>query len=429
MGDSEKQKIFKLKEEISNVITNNTSPHPDELIGEDIEADENGHFINILRVEENKNNNGQENRKKSNSEKRKESVNKIIKVNASYISHSVPTLGYVLNEDDIPGTLKIELAKPLIMKNSEKLKESGVKCPMSLLRDLKQGKEISLPDGNVLKPSELLNPAKKGRKIVILGDTNDPSQIEQLAQNPTILIHEATNMYENINNKINSSSCNNNKKIKITHEKIEEEEEMKNEKEKQKEAEEAYRLQVMSRGHSTPEMAGRFAAKLNTEYLLINHFSSRYSSVNRMAMVQPDWNEETIVKIRSQQKKQNSLNDDDDYQNDIPQNYSKKDIIDNNNNNNNNSNPKLIKNVTCESLHQPNEKYLEYWDIMQQIKKKALSTFGHDKKDRIILSDDFLQVECHRVKEDENNEIAIRNHRITNKLYSYIGWNQDLLRI
>lgn len=34
---------------------------------------------------------------------------------------------------------------------------------------------------------------------------------------------------------------------------------------------------AMSRGHSTPQMAGRFASSVGARMLLLNHFSQRYS--------------------------------------------------------------------------------------------------------------------------------------------------------
>ena len=50
-------------------------------------------------------------------------------------------------------------------------------------------------DGTVLSSSEILEAPKKGRKVVILGDTSDSSAIELIAQNADLLVHESTNAF------------------------------------------------------------------------------------------------------------------------------------------------------------------------------------------------------------------------------------------
>lgn len=62
--------------------------------------------------------------------------------------------------------------------------------PRYMLNDLVKGHSITLTNGEVIEPPEL---SDDGMKIVILGDTSDPSGVEPLAQNASLLVHESTN--------------------------------------------------------------------------------------------------------------------------------------------------------------------------------------------------------------------------------------------
>ncbi|GET00249.1 metallo-hydrolase/oxidoreductase [Rhizophagus clarus] len=106
-------------------------------------------------------------------------------VSAAPIEHSIPSLGYVIEEKPIPGNIDIELVKPILMRNKVAL---GLKNPMELLKKLQQDQCLNMPDGTVIEPPQ----QRPGRKIVILGDTFDPSGITHLAMNADVLIHEAT---------------------------------------------------------------------------------------------------------------------------------------------------------------------------------------------------------------------------------------------
>jgi ribonuclease Z len=120
--------------------------------------------------------------------------------------------------------------------------KQGIKNPMALMGDLKNGKEINLPDGSVIKPSDVVGPPKLGRKLVILGDTSNSESLVQESQNCDVVVHEATNA------------------------KVADEEK----------SEEDVERDAISHGHSTPQMAGAFAKAVNAKLLLLNHFSSRY---------------------------------------------------------------------------------------------------------------------------------------------------------
>jgi ribonuclease Z len=158
-----------------------------------------------------------------------------IAVSAAPIAHSVPCVGYVVQEAPIPGKMDPGKYVPA-------LKRTG--AAMKLLSALQQGESVTLPDGTVLQGP----PRRPGRKIAILGDTHDPSPIAQLAEDVDVLIHEATNAYLPT---VDPGT-------------------------KAEETEESVEARARSHGHSTPAMAGAFARKIGAQQLVLNHFSSRY---------------------------------------------------------------------------------------------------------------------------------------------------------
>jgi ribonuclease Z len=119
------------------------------------------------------------------------------------------------------------------------------KTPMSVMTRLQQGESVELADGTLLQ-----GPARRpGRKLVILGDTYDPSPIAGLAVGADVLIHEATNAHlPNIDLQTKGVD---------TFESVE--------------------ARTKSRGHSTPQMAGAFAKRIGARKLVMNHFSARYA--------------------------------------------------------------------------------------------------------------------------------------------------------
>ncbi|CAG8499225.1 1167_t:CDS:2 [Acaulospora morrowiae] len=162
---------------------------------------------------------------------------KSYKITAAPIKHSIPCLGYVFSENPLPGKIDIQVIKPILLRNKEAL---GIKNPMELVKKLQNGETLHLPDGTIIEPP----PRRPGRKIVLLGDTYDPSGIIHLAMNADVLVHEATNA-------LTSSDP-----PGTSYESVEE--------------------GAIRRGHSTARMAGKFAAQINAHKLILTHFSSRY---------------------------------------------------------------------------------------------------------------------------------------------------------
>lgn len=160
----------------------------------------------------------------------------IVSVSAAPILHSVPCVGYVVYEAPVRGKIDPTLYIP-------QLKRTGTDT--KVMRQIQEGQTITLVDGTVLEGP----PREPGRKIVILGDTHDPSPIEELAKDADLIVHEATNAH--------LPGVDNRTKAEDTYESVEE--------------------RAKSRGHSTPQMAGRFAERIGARNLFLNHFSSRYS--------------------------------------------------------------------------------------------------------------------------------------------------------
>ncbi|TCD63957.1 hypothetical protein EIP91_004726 [Steccherinum ochraceum] len=159
-----------------------------------------------------------------------------ITVSAAPILHSVPCVGYVVQERPVPGKIDPKKYIPELKRT---------KSPMSLMTKLQQGESVTLLDGTVLDGP----PRRPGRKLVILGDTYDPSPMISIAEDPHILVHEATNAH--------LPGIDPNTKENDTFESVEE--------------------RTKSRGHSTPQMAGLFARRIRARKLVLNHFSARYA--------------------------------------------------------------------------------------------------------------------------------------------------------
>ena len=101
-------------------------------------------------------------------------------VHSAWAEHSVPCLAYALTEKPRPGRFHPEKAVAL-----------GVpKGP--LWHRLQNGKKVKLVDGRTVKPHDVMDPQKPGRKIVIVGDTKPSDNIVKIARGADVLVHEAT---------------------------------------------------------------------------------------------------------------------------------------------------------------------------------------------------------------------------------------------
>lgn len=154
-------------------------------------------------------------------------------VRATHIKHTVPCLGYVFEEKTRRGNINVDA-----------LSELGVKRGpgMRLIQNQWRSEEITL-DGiidestgkdKVVARDAIMTPPLLGRKIVVLGDTCDPYDIDKIASDACVLIHECT--------------------LPSGMEKT-----------------------ATARGHSTGSMAAKFAQHLGARSLVLTHFSPRFT--------------------------------------------------------------------------------------------------------------------------------------------------------
>lgn len=96
------------------------------------------------------------------------------------LRHRVPSYGYRIRECERAGSLQ-----------ADKLHALGI--PQGAYwGKLKQGETIVLPDGRQINGQDYLSPARKGREIVIFGDTEFAEEHIAFCQDADVLVHEAT---------------------------------------------------------------------------------------------------------------------------------------------------------------------------------------------------------------------------------------------
>lgn len=145
------------------------------------------------------------------------------------LKHRVPAFGYRVVETDKPGQFNVKKAKSL-----------GIP-PGPVYGELKQGKTIQLPDGRMVRGTDLCGPTQIGRKFVYCTDTIFCEEAVALARDADVLVHEATFSHHD--------------------------------------AELAYQ-----RLHSTSTMAAQVALEANVSQLIMTHFSPRYAPGNTIVL-------------------------------------------------------------------------------------------------------------------------------------------------
>jgi ribonuclease Z len=100
------------------------------------------------------------------------------------VAHAVQSLGFALLEHPRPGRFDVGAADAL-----------GV--PAGPARGLLQaGESITLEDGRVVTPDEVLGPPRPGRKVVLSGDTAPSATVLEASRGAEVLVHEATFLEE-----------------------------------------------------------------------------------------------------------------------------------------------------------------------------------------------------------------------------------------
>ncbi len=160
--------------------------------------------------------------------------NSEITVNAGILQHPIFSVGYVITEPTVPGTMDMNKVTTLGIPRGPLLKQlkNGISVTFTITvpsADAKSSEEQTI----TVHPSQVLDPPIIGRKMVILGDTADSRIIAPMIIDADFLVHESTlsNMPERF---------------------------------------------ARQRGHSTAYMAGKFAGSVNAKNLILTHFGSKY---------------------------------------------------------------------------------------------------------------------------------------------------------
>jgi ribonuclease Z len=96
------------------------------------------------------------------------------------VDHGVSAIGYALVESERPGRFDVETANRLGLPDGP---ERGT---------LQRGETVTLADGRLVRPEDVLGAARAGRKIVLAGDTAPAATVVEAAAGADLLVHEAT---------------------------------------------------------------------------------------------------------------------------------------------------------------------------------------------------------------------------------------------
>lgn len=100
------------------------------------------------------------------------------------LTHNIPSYAYKIIEKDRIGELQVA-----------KLRALGIE-PGPLYRQIKENEETVLPDGRIIYREDVVGAPKKGKKIVIFGDTRYDEKHASFALGADLIIHEATFSHE-----------------------------------------------------------------------------------------------------------------------------------------------------------------------------------------------------------------------------------------
>jgi ribonuclease Z len=140
-------------------------------------------------------------------------------------NHSVDSYAYAFVEKPRPGKFYPKKAQALRVPKGE------------LWSKLQSGEEITLPNGRLVKPSEVMGPPRAGRKIVYTGDTRPFEAFAKFAADADLVIHDST-------------------------------------------FDDSLAEKAAVDGHSTPSQAAQEAKAANAKQLVLIHISARYPDAN-----------------------------------------------------------------------------------------------------------------------------------------------------
>jgi ribonuclease Z len=145
----------------------------------------------------------------------------VFTVEALFLDHCIPCLGFRISEVDRPGRFDVRKALELGIPDGP------------LFGALQRGESITLADGRVVEAENVVGPRRRGRRVVYTTDTRICDAAVQLARIADLLIHEATYGDE-------------------------------------------METEAAERFHATARQAAQVALKAGARRLLLTHFSPRY---------------------------------------------------------------------------------------------------------------------------------------------------------
>lgn len=136
--------------------------------------------------------------------------------------HRADTIGWALVEHERLGRFDPERARSLGIPEGP------------LWGKIHKGEAVTLEDGRVVAPAELVGPTRRGRTVVYSGDTRPSPHVAMTARGADLLVHEATFSSEEL-------------------------------------------ARAEETGHSTAAQAARIAADAGVRQLVLTHISPRYT--------------------------------------------------------------------------------------------------------------------------------------------------------
>jgi len=102
------------------------------------------------------------------------------RIEAFHTDHGVPSVGFVLHEDDRPGAFDVAAAEAL-----------GVPAG-PLFGILQRGEHVVASNGATVTPDQVMGGARQGRTVVFSGDTRPCEATADAATGADLLVHEGT---------------------------------------------------------------------------------------------------------------------------------------------------------------------------------------------------------------------------------------------
>ncbi|RYG56264.1 MBL fold metallo-hydrolase, partial [archaeon] len=192
-------------------------------------------------------------------------------VRAAPLRHSTFCVGYVVTEAQRRHLLP------------ERVIARGIR-PGPIFQDIKNGKSVTAPDGSTVRFEDVSYIGRPGRKVVIMGDNRSAAGMVPFAQDADVRVCAAARsrahpcsvpslrgtrdpMYNACGVRVMAGVF---AMQIITHEAT---------------VCEGDRSKAIEKEHSTPEMAGEFAAACNAKRLVLTHFSPAYANNPRDASI------------------------------------------------------------------------------------------------------------------------------------------------